>query len=914
LLGAIVVRDDEYGISSLHNLIGKEVAVMKNDNAQEFLLRNNLDVKMVTYPTFAEALKKLSAGKHDAVVLQKFVARQLINENNLNNLKFASESVSGFHQDFCFAVKEEDKHLLAILNEGLSKVIADKTYDYLHAKWFADMEIPSDKIITVGGDSNFPPFEFINEHNEPDGYNVDLVKAVASATGLNVRFELASWPETINKLENKQIDLIQGMLYSPERARKFSFSVPHSVSHYVAVTLKGKLTPPETQKELEGLKLVAQKEDLMHEWAIGKGLAGNLEVVDNQLSALKGVISGKFDCALVSRLTTLYWIKKLKLKNLAIAEEPLLSPEYCFVSRPDNKGLLAKFNEGLGLIEESGEYQRILNRWFGIERSASQKYQKVLKYLYLIILFLFVVALFGIIWNKSLKSQVAQKTHELKESEAQYRSLIDGAPYGIYVQIDGRFAYLNNRANLLLNPDLKKSLIGEEVLDFFSPEKQVEISYRIFELNYKRQPAEPMRNTIIRPDNTTVSVEISAVPVKFSGKDGALVFLRDLSRQIELESQLRQSSKMEAVGSLAGGIAHDFNNMLSVILGYTELLLTKVEPESDLKDELQEIYSAAERSTQITAQLLTFSRKQTINPEAVNINTRIEGMLKMLRRLIGESIELDWEPEENLWNIKMDPAQVDQILANLCVNARDAIKGHGKIVIETHNISIEQTDERNSIKPGDYIKIVVSDDGCGISKEVKMRIFDPFFTTKTMGRGTGLGLATVQSIVVQNKGSIKVESEENKGAKFTILLPRFQGDKEIEEENGLFKNSYRGKGQTILLVEDDEAILKLTSKILEGLHYKVISANSPEKALEIASNLQQKIDLLLTDVIMPKMNGKQLYHKIAIERKGIKVIFISGYTSDIIDENAGLNEKVNFIEKPFTVKDHSTTIREVLSA
>jgi CheY-like chemotaxis protein len=250
----------------------------------------------------------------------------------------------------------------------------------------------------------------------------------------------------------------------------------------------------------------------------------------------------------------------------------------------------------------------------------------------------------------------------------------------------------------------------------------------------------------------------------------------------------------------------------------------------------------------------------------------------------------------------------------LCVNARDAIKGHGKIVIETHNISIEQTDERNSIKPGDYIKIVVSDDGCGISKEVKMRIFDPFFTTKTMGRGTGLGLATVQSIVVQNKGSIKVESEENKGAKFTILLPRFQGDKEIEEENGLFKNSYRGKGQTILLVEDDEAILKLTSKILEGLHYKVISANSPEKALEIASNLQQKIDLLLTDVIMPKMNGKQLYHKIAIERKGIKVIFISGYTSDIIDENAGLNEKVNFIEKPFTVKDHSTTIREVLSA
>jgi two-component system sensor histidine kinase EvgS len=914
LLGAIVVRDDEYGISSLHNLIGKEVAVMKNDNAEEFLLRNNLNIKLVTYTTFSEALKQLSAGKHDAVVLQKFVAQKLISANNLKNLKFASDSVSGFHQDFCFAVKEEDKKLLALLNEGLSRVFANGTHDYLHAKWFADLELPSDNHILVGGDSNFPPFEFINEHNEPDGYNIDLVKAVASATGLQVEFRLAPWPETVKNLKSKKIDIIQGMLYSPERARHFSFSVPHSVSHYVTVTRKGKLQPPETLQELGELKLVAQKEDLMHEWAIKKGLGNNLTVVDNQLLALKGVIAGKFDCALVSRLTAFYWIKKHDFKNLAIAEEPLISPEYCLVALPYQKGLLAKFNEGLRLIEESGEYQKIRNKWFGIETSGYQKYGKILKYLYLIIVLLIVVALIGLIWSRSLKRQVAVKTRELQQSQEQYRSLIDGAPYAIYVQTEGRFAYLNHKANLLLNPDLKHSLVGKEVLDFFSPEKHIEISNRIFELNYEKRSAEPMMNTIVRPDNTTVPVEISAVPIRFAGKDGSLVFLRDLSRQIELESQLRQSSKMEAVGSLAGGIAHDFNNMLSVILGYTELLLARVEPHSELKDELQEIYSAAQRSTQITGQLLTFARKQKITLEVVNINENIEGMLKMLRRLLGESIELEWKPGKNLWNIEMDPAQVDQIIANLCVNARDAIKGHGKIVIETHNISIEQTDERNSIKPGDYIKITVKDDGCGIPKEVKNRIFDPFFTTKTMGRGTGLGLATVQDIIFQNKGIIKVESEEGQGAKFTILLPRFLAEKAKNEEKGIFKNSLKGNRQTILLVEDDEAILRLTLKILEGLNYRVLSANLPEKAIEIASEPGQKIDLLLTDVIMPKMNGKQLYHEISLRLPAIKVIFISGYTSDIIEDHAILNEKVNFLEKPFTVKDLSAKIREVLSA
>ena len=262
----------------------------------------------------------------------------------------------------------------------------------------------------------------------------------------------------------------------------------------------------------------------------------------------------------------------------------------------------------------------------------------------------------------------------------------------------------------------------------------------------------------------------------------------------------------------------------------------------------------------------------------------------------------------------MDPAQVDQIVANLCVNARDAIKEHGKIVIKTKNLKIEKPDQRNSLKPGEYVLVSVTDDGCGMSDEIKKRIFDPFFTTKTLGRGTGLGLATVQDIVQRNKGVIKLDSEENKGSTFTIFIPRFVGNKFKQDSESLFKNSVMGKGETILLVEDDQAILKLTGKIMEGLNYKVFATDSPGEAIKIASNLDEKIDLLLTDVIMPEMNGKQLYQQISSVRKSIRVIFMSGYSFDIISEQGCLDSQTNLVQKPFTIKDLSEMIHKVLSA
>ncbi|SHO47921.1 hybrid sensor histidine kinase/response regulator [Desulfopila aestuarii] len=395
--------------------------------------------------------------------------------------------------------------------------------------------------------------------------------------------------------------------------------------------------------------------------------------------------------------------------------------------------------------------------------------------------------------------------------------------------------------------------------------------------------------------------------------------IQDISQQkkaenekLELERQLRQSQKMEAVGQLAGGVAHDFNNMLSVIQGYTEMALEELDPTLPLYHAMQQIYKASLHSADITRQLLAFARKQTIAPKVVDLNETIEGTLKMLRRLIGENIALHWLPGANLWPIKIDPTQIDQILANLCVNARDAIGGIGNISVETKNIFLDNTYSHSfpGFSPGDYVRISVSDNGCGIPKEILPRIFEPFFTTKLVGEGTGLGLATVYGAVRQNEGFINAYSEPGKGTTFTLYLPRFTDITKITNLNT--EEQVVGGNETILLVENEEAILKMTTILLGRLGYTVIAATTPEEAISLVENSDQKIDLLLTDLIMPEMNGRELAERILSLRPEIRYFFMSGYTANIIADQGVLDQGVSFLQKPFTKKELAEKIRDVL--
>jgi two-component system cell cycle sensor histidine kinase/response regulator CckA len=393
----------------------------------------------------------------------------------------------------------------------------------------------------------------------------------------------------------------------------------------------------------------------------------------------------------------------------------------------------------------------------------------------------------------------------------------------------------------------------------------------------------------------------------------AIEMIEDITEKLSLESQFRQAQKMEAVGLLAGGVAHDYNNMLSVILGYTELALNQVDPAQPLHANLEEILKAAKRSTDITRQLLAFARKQTIIPVVLDLNQNVESMLNMLRRLIGENIDLAWLPGVRLDPVKMDPVQVGQILANLCVNASDAIADVGKVTIETANAVFDEIycARHAGFVAGEYVLLAVSDDGCGMDKEILDQIFEPFFTSKGMGQGTGLGLSTVYGIVKQNNGFINVYSEPGKGTTFRIYLPRYT-DLAVDTRRESAAVIPLGHGETVLLVEDEPALLALGKMMLEKLGYRVLAAGTPRDAIGLAEEHASEIQLLITDVVMPEMNGRGLAERLQSLYPGKKVLFMSGYTADVIVHRDVLDEDVSFIQKPFSMKDLAVKVWDAL--
>lgn len=387
---------------------------------------------------------------------------------------------------------------------------------------------------------------------------------------------------------------------------------------------------------------------------------------------------------------------------------------------------------------------------------------------------------------------------------------------------------------------------------------------------------------------------------------------KTLAEKIQLEEQYRQTQKMEAIGQLAGGVAHDFNNMLGVILGYAELALEEVNQSHPLYNKLKEIQKAALRSADITRKLLAFARKQEIEPRVLDLNETVEGMLKMLRRLIGEDINLTWLPGAGLWPVKVDPSQIDQILANLCINGRDAIAGIGQITVQTENstLDVEYCAAHTEFVPGEYVRMTVTDSGCGIDQTTLPQIFDPFFTTKDVSAGTGLGLATVFGAVKQNNGFINVSSELGLGTSFTIYLPRHHGDtKQRDKELTL---PIMRDNATILLVEDEATILSMTMTMLESLGYTVLPADSPEQAIRRAAEFAGEIDMLITDVVMPGLNGRDLADLLVEKYPKMRCLFMSGYTADIITNHGVLDNGLYFIQKPFTKNNLAVKIRQVM--
>ena len=1345
--GAIVVRKETEDVRSLADLRGRRVCVMKGDNTEEFLRRKDRGFEIITTPTFSDAFHALAEGRCEAVVIQRLVALRLLEETGLTNLKIVDRPIREFSQDFCFAVKEGDREMLSILNEGLALAVADGTHRRLHAKWFAYLELPSDRPIIIGGDHNFPPFEFLDENGRPAGFTVELTRAVARELNMDVRIQLGPWEEMVNALRDGKIDALEGMFYSPERDRVLDFSPKYLVIHCVSMVRKGEGPPPTTIEELQGRDLVVQAEDAILDALAERGIEARITTVETQEDVARAVAEGRNACGLVTRFGALYAIKKNGWTNIEVGDKAFYSGQYCYAVPKGNAALLAEFTEGLRVLKDSGEYQRIYEKWLGVYEPGLSS-RTVLKHIALGAAPLLLIALLALLWSWSLRRQVADRTRELRDSlehlersetllkAAQHISRIGGwewdverrqvfwtdetylihdldpgliepgspehiersaacyaeedrarvmeafrscienaAPYDLecrFTTVRGRNLWIRTSGQPVIDSGRVVRIVGD--IQDITERKQAEL--RIEHLNHVlrairdvnqlithetdrdallRRSCEilvstrgyrsawvalrnaegeldavsecgigadfgvvrerlesgewpecyqralehtdgiaPMHDTSVnckacalaktyrdtaaligrlrhsgrdygvlvvalpegladdaeeqslfreliddvayalqtmeneqarvlnertlqavfqsagdgilvaeaesgrfiignqaicrmlgypaeeiaklsiadihptevlervgalfekyargeitptedipmkRKDGTIFSADVNAAvfelegrrhvagifrditerkraqralkeaydiikrsssvaftwknaegwpvefvsenvqrllgyeaeefimgkvsytdcihvqdlsrvleevarmsaqekrsefvhePYRLIAKDGSEKFVRDwtfivrdndgrithykgivedITDQQKLEAQLEQAQKMESIGRLAGGVAHDFNNMLSIISGYTDLAIETIEEDNPVRADLEEVLTASRRAGDLTRQLLTFARRQPIQPEILDLNECIENSRKMLGRLIGEDIDLQFIPGKNLWKVRLDPSQIDQILANLAINSRDAIGGVGSIIIETANVVWDEDllKESPDYKPGEYVQINFSDTGIGMDKETLKQIFEPFFTTKPMGQGTGLGLSTIYGIVKQNDGFIHVYSEPGQGATFRIYLPRTTQEA-VNRRAEPDKKNLTGT-ETILVVEDEKTILELCQRILDGYGYRVIAARLPEEAVESTKNYAGEIHLLITDVVMPGMNGNELKQRIDAFKPGMKVLFMSGYTANVIAKRGVLAKGVNYLQKPFSQSGLAEKVRQVL--
>ncbi|MGH9529120.1 MAG: ATP-binding protein [Terriglobales bacterium] len=558
-----------------------------------------------------------------------------------------------------------------------------------------------------------------------------------------------------------------------------------------------------------------------------------------------------------------------------------------------------------GLVATS--FALTVSSYFSFVGTRSQAdYRKAIIHL---TLFVF-VALLICSFNAALRS--AQEG--LRRSESNFRSLVMNAPYGICrCNADAIILDANPALVAMLGRASASELVGMNVANLYADSQEW---FKVADYFRSLQSFNALLAEWKKKDGVTTSLRLSGRTIRAERNTIFFeLFAEDVTERYSLEQQLRQSQKMEAVGRLAGGIAHDFNNLLMVISGYSEFLLEKIGENPDLRAPAQEISRAANRATALTRQLLAFSRKQMLMPRVLDLNALVSENLKMLTRVIGEDIDLVMAPTTDLGAVKADPGQIEQVIMNLAVNARDAMPQGGKLTIETANVTLDESYARfhASAMPGEYIMLAISDSGAGMDAETQSQIFEPFFSTKGP-KGTGLGLSTVYGIIKQSGGFIWVYSEPGKGSTFKIYLPRAVADREIEVAQPAAASAQKiSKGyETVLVVEDEPNLRRLTSDYLRGQGYTVLEAPDGDAAIRVSESYPDSIHILLTDVIMPGMNGRQLALRLSKDRPETRVLYMSGYTENAIGHNGTLDAGITLLQKPFTLPDLKAKVRELL--
>ncbi len=784
----------------------------------------------------------------------------------------------------------------------------------------------TESTLLIGGNSDFEPFEFLDSEKMPDGFTIDLMKAVARQEGLNITFELGIWSDARKKLEVGKIDALSGMLYTKERDKTYDFSVPYLTVPYMVFIRKD--TPIKSLKELIGKEIIVVEKVHAHDWLTQNRVTDSIIVVKEATEALRLLASGKHDAAVFPRLHGLDLLTKLEIENIETFGPPVLIRHLCFAVAEGNSDLLAELNEGLFAIQRSGEYDEIYLNWFSVHEH-ERRISKFIKYVVLIIGTILILLFSFISWNWSLKRKVARKTAELRQNEVRLNQIVEGIPIPTYVIDETRTVTHWNKACELLTGVTSDTVIGTKN---YCPAFYDNRTYSTVDLlmdNVLTKHIQHYENTKYREsrilkgafeaefclkniDADEKWLYVTAALIKDqSGKiDGAIETWQDLTEYKQLEKQLIQSQKMEAVGTLAAGIAHDFNNILSAVIGYAEIALVDIPKESSNHDHLSQILSAGMRAKELVNQILTFSRQTEMSLKPIQMSSIVKETLNLMNASLPSTIEVKQDIQSGAL-VMADATQLHQVVMNLCTNAAQAMSDEGgPLSVGVCEVQLEKHQIRAGfdLEPGRFIALTVEDAGRGIPVEVRDKVFNPFFTTKERGEGTGMGLSVTHGIVKRHGGQIDFESELGKGTTFRVHLPVATGDPMFRagEAYDLPKGSER-----ILAVDENEVEADIIKQTLEKLGYQVSIRTSGQEALNMLQSQADPIDLAICSMALPDFAGRTLVAKIHEMKTDLPLILIteqiSGTDFEQI-ENFGIE---GIIKKPIVMKDLATLIRKI---
>lgn len=767
---------------------------------------------------------------------------------------------------------------------------------------------------------HFPPQYIVNDAGDPDGFAIEVMEEIAALANLKITYLVEdSWDDVSAALRSGRADLIPNNGVILERQAAFAFTAPVE-TFAVSIFVREATTDIETEADLAGRRVAAVETN------IGVNLLQEREDINSVVfgdvhEALFQLLAGHVDALVYPQPTLLSITRSAGIEDqIKVVGGPLVEIKRAIAVRKDDTELLARLNEAVEQFVGTEGYKQIYVKWYGQPELFWTPARVAWAMGGLVLLVLVVMAAWRyrsvVTLNRDLVKNIEQRTQAeeaLRESERRYRNLVESSPETIGIQAERRVVYLNPAGLKMFGATSPDEIIGKSMSDLIHPDQ--------YNLILERSAQSEVGETdslitlkCIRVDGELFDFEGVLLPTVFDDKPAVQFVGRDMTTQKRLEEQLRQVQKMEAIGRLAGGIAHDLNNILVPIIGYTDLALMQLLPENKLYADLSKVRRSAERAAELTKQILAYSRKQLLQLTPLDLNEVITGIQQMVERLIEEDIELQTDLHPSLYRIKADKSQMEQIIMNLAINARDAMPDGGKLTIETDNVYLDEAyiKKHVQVEEGFYVMVTVSDTGQGMDAETRTQIFEPFFTTKEIDKGTGLGLATVHGIVKQHRGNICVYSEINKGTIFKIYFPKAEKQQAVGAGVTVEEASLQGK-ETLLVVEDEQLVRELVCESLEAYGYHVLQASDPENGLRLASKYDKTIDLLLTDVMMPKMSGRQLFETLKKTQPNVQIIYMFGDSDSVMVQQNDLNTNGPFLQKPFSIRKLIETVKQVLT-